>query len=138
MSTTKGAPVNITVELRLNPNPNDSVAAFAQLVLGGEIVVHDVKLLRREHAGMNGDKFMVAMPSKKLAAPCPECGQGNHLKAAFCNRCGSPLVLPTLGDVAKMYADIIHPIDHESRGRIHFAVMQAYRAECRSTQGVAS
>lgn len=127
--------MNITVELRLNPNPNDPVVAFAQLVLDGVIVVHDVKLLRRDHPGQNGDKFMVAMPSKKLTSPCHECGTNNILKAGFCNCCGVPLALPNIPDKAKWYADIIHPIDHESRGRIHFAVMQAYRAECRATQG---
>lgn len=126
--------MKISVELKLNHNPNDSVAAFADLVLDGVIVVHDVKLLRRQNPGLNGDKFMVAMPSKRLSAPCHDCGEKNHLRASYCNRCGIKLTPATSHDPAKWFADLIHPIDPDARGRIHFAVMQAYRHECRAAQ----
>lgn len=119
--------MNIAVELRPNPNPNDAVAAYATLILDGILAVHDVKLIRRRKFGNMLEQYIVAMPSKKILHPCRHCSEKNHLRANFCGGCGRPLEYGTPPEPDKWYADMVHPLDAETRRRVTFAVLQSFR-----------
>jgi len=59
--------------------------AFCSLTFDDTFVVRDVKLIE------GPDGLFLAMPSRKLCDHCPRCGEKNHLRARFCNNCGSRL-----------------------------------------------
>ena len=59
--------------------------AFCSLTFDDTFVVRDVKLIE------GPDGLFLAMPSRKLCDHCPRCGEKNHLRARFCNGCGSRL-----------------------------------------------
>jgi stage V sporulation protein G len=75
----------------------------------------------------------VAMPSRKLTAHCYQCGTKNHLRAVFCNQCGTRMKeLTGLKDDdgrAKLYADIAHPINSVCREMIQHRVIKAFEEE---------
>ncbi|MEN0111874.1 MAG: septation protein SpoVG family protein, partial [Planctomycetota bacterium] len=75
----------------------------------------------------------VAMPSRKLTAHCQSCGMKNHLRARFCNQCGSRLdetrVIKDSDGRAKLYADIAHPINSRCREQIQSRVVAEYHDE---------
>ena len=105
--------------------------AYCALTFDGIFVVRDVKLIE----GYDG--LFLAMPSRKLCDHCPRCGEKNHLRAAFCNHCGSHLDenrylrhqnvngSPRL----KLHADIAHPISADCRQMIEHDVFAAYQRE---------
>jgi stage V sporulation protein G len=73
------------------------------------------------------------MPSRKLTAHCPNCRCKNHLRAAFCNQCGTRLrenqALRDEEGRAKLYADIAHPINSACRELIQQRVIVAFDEE---------
>ena len=88
-------------------------------------VVRDLKIIE----GQNG--YFVAMPSRKLTARCPACGAKNHLRARFCNECGSHLKpRPVTEDNRlRFHADIAHPINARMRGKIEKHILDGYHQE---------
>lgn len=117
------------VRVRLIPNRNneDRLRAFCSITFDGEFVIRDLKLIE----GING--IFVAMPSRKLADHCNRCGAKNHLRARFCNECGSKLTRNRPrreGDSRpKYHADVAHPINSQCRERIEASVRKAYEEE---------
>lgn len=104
--------------------------AFCSLTFDETFVIRDVKLIE----GPGG--LFVAMPSRKLCDHCRRCGEKNHLRAKFCNQCGSRLnesrVSSYPGAVPgrlKLHADIAHPINADARNRIEREVLDAYSEE---------
>src|SRR5919201_5431940 len=99
-------------------NPNRSYSSF---------VVRDLKIIE----GTKG--VFVAMPSRKLTDRCGRCGGKNHLRARFCNQCGSRLddqrALRAADGRAKLHADIAHPIHSAAREQVQAAVDRAYPEE---------
>ena len=90
-------------------------------------MVRDLKIIE----GATGP--FVAMPSRKLTAHCPHCRCKNHLRAAYCNQCGTRLrEQRTVKDDegrAKLYADIAHPINSACREMIQQRVIEAFQEE---------
>ena len=116
--------------------------AFCSLTFDDTFVVRDVKLIEGD------DGLFLAMPSRKLADHCPACGDKNHLRARYCNQCGSRLDEQRhlryrngncgTGTAArgaagpsrlKLHADIAHPINATCRQRIEQDVFRAYWGE---------
>ena len=94
-------------------------------------MVRDLKVIE----GASG--LFVAMPSRKLAARCPNCGYKNHLRARFCNDCGNKLTDTRAfktSDRNKLHADVAHPINTECRKFIQTRVIEEYQAECERAQ----
>jgi stage V sporulation protein G len=90
-------------------------------------VVRDLKII-------DGNKGpFVAMPSRKLADHCARCHHKNHLRAGYCNQCGSkldPERAPRDGrGRARLHADLAHPINSQTRIELHKAVVRAYVEE---------
>jgi stage V sporulation protein G len=120
--------VEITeVRIKLMDEPGERLKAFCSITFDNCFVVRDLKIIE----GQTGP--FVAMPSRKLTAHCPQCGMKNHLRAQFCNQCGSRqaqdrMPLDAEGR-AKLYADIAHPINSACREMIQDFVVREYEEE---------
>jgi stage V sporulation protein G len=120
--------VEITeVRIKLMEEPGERLKAFCSITFDDCFVVRDLKIIE----GTSGP--FVAMPSRKLTSHCPRCGMKNHLRAAYCNQCGSRLEdgrAPKDADGrAKLYADIAHPINSDCREMIQERVIHDYYEE---------
>jgi stage V sporulation protein G len=120
--------VEITeVRIKLMEEPGERLKAFCSITFDDAFVVRDLKIIEGTHGPF------VAMPSRKLTAHCPGCRGKNHLRAAYCNQCGTRLKeAPALRDDdgrAKLYADIAHPINSTCRETIQSRVVEAYEKE---------
>ena len=120
--------MNITeIRVKLISDNAERLRAFCSLTLDGDFVIRDLKVIE----GTNGP--FVAMPSRKLADRCENCGCKNHLRARHCNECGTRLNegrAPRDGDGrVKLHADVAHPINTACRERLQEAVIVAYKEE---------
>jgi stage V sporulation protein G len=110
--------------------------AFCSLTFDNTFVVRDVKLIE------GNDGLFLAMPSRKLCDRCRRCSEKNHLRARFCNQCGSRLDenrhIPRSNGVngnnrgfmrTKLHADIAHPINAACRLELERRVLMAYLEE---------
>ena len=68
-----------------NRGKKNRLQAFCSITIDNDFVVRDLKIIE----GYKG--AFVAMPSRKLADKCTKCGCKNHLRARFCNDCGTKL-----------------------------------------------
>jgi stage V sporulation protein G len=108
--------------------------AFCSLTFDHTFVVRDVKLIE------GNDSLFLAMPSRKLCGHCGRCGEKNHLRARYCNNCGTRLNenrhAPVNGNAnghgnarVKLHADIAHPINAACREALERQVLAAYHDE---------
>ena len=115
------------IRIKLMDDPNDRLQAFCSITFDGSFVIRDLKIIQ----GTRGS--FVAMPSRKLTDRCPKCSAKNHLRARFCNECGTRLYedRAVKGDDgrARLYADIAHPINSDCRESIQRRVIVAYGEE---------
>ena len=115
------------IRIKLMDDPNDRLQAFCSITFDGSFVVRDLKIIQ----GTRGS--FVAMPSRKLTDRCPKCSAKNHVRARFCNECGTRLYedRAAKGDDgrARLYADIAHPINSDCRESIQQQVIIAYGEE---------
>jgi len=115
------------VRVRLVKDANDRLKAVCSITLDNEFVVRDVKVVE----GTNG--LFVAMPSRKLSAPCPKCRTQNHLRAKYCGECGAKLPAARVPADShgreKAHRDIAHPITTAFRQTMQDKVLDAYQAE---------
>ncbi len=112
------------VRIKLMEDSSDRLRGFCSITFDDAFVIRDLKIIE----GANGP--FVAMPSRKLTGHCPNCGCKNHLRASFCNQCGTKLKQPQIergsDQRAKLYADIAHPINSECREQIQTRVIDEY------------
>lgn len=120
------------VRIKLTDDPDDRLRAFCSVTIDDAFVVRDLKIIE----GSSGT--FVAMPSRKLTAHCQQCGYKNHLRAGYCNQCGTRLTtdMPAKdeGGRTKLYADIAHPINTECREMIQQSVIHSYEEEIDRSQ----
>src|SRR5881628_1034146 len=126
--TQRRTTVEITeVRIKLMEDNNERLQAFCSVTFDDAFVVRDLKIIE----GTKGS--FVAMPSRKLTDRCPGCGSKNHLRARFCNQCGSRLdedrAIRDADGRAKLHADIAHPINSMCREKIQGAVLASYADE---------
>lgn len=120
--------MNVTeVKVKLVDIKTERLKAFCTITMDGEFVVRDIKVIE------GGAGPFVAMPSRKLAEKCLRCGTKNHLRARYCNECGTQIPeghVPRDGSGrVKLHADIAHPINSQCRQRIQQTVLDAYQIE---------
>lgn len=115
------------VRVKLIANKDDRLKGFCSMTLDNDFVVRDIKVIE----GSNG--LFVAMPSRKMSDHCPNCGGKNHLRAKYCNSCGTRLdenrVKQDAKGRMKLHADIAHPINAECRKIIQETVVKAFEEE---------
>lgn len=115
------------VRIKLMDEPGERLKAFCSITFDDCFVVRDLKIIE----GASGP--FVAMPSRKLTAHCPGCRCKNHLRAAYCNQCGTRLketqAMRDDEGRAKLYADIAHPINSTCREMIQQRVIRAFEEE---------
>ncbi|QGJ68488.1 Stage V sporulation protein G [Planctomycetales bacterium 10988] len=115
------------VRIKLMEDSGDRLRAFCSITLDSAFVIRDLKIIE----GPNG--LFVAMPSRKLSARCTNCGCKNHLRAAYCNHCGSELDsldLPHDDEGrTKLHADVAHPINSTCREMIQSRLLEALEEE---------
>ena len=115
------------IRVKLTDDQSERLKAFCSVTLDGDFVIRDLKVIE----GTNG--YFVAMPSRKLADRCPKCSGKNHLRARFCNQCGTRLdedrATRGADGRAKLHADIAHPINCNCREVIQGAVIKAFQEE---------
>jgi stage V sporulation protein G len=115
------------VRIKLMEDNNERLQAFCSVTFDDAFVVRDLKIIE----GTKGS--FVAMPSRKLTDRCQACGCKNHLRARFCNQCGTKLdedrATRDADGRAKLHADIAHPINSACREVIQGAVLKAYTEE---------
>ncbi len=115
------------VRIKLMDDGSDRLKAFCSITFDDCFVIRDLKIIE----GTSGP--FVAMPSRKLTSHCGKCGCKNHLRAAYCNQCGSRLKDDRAAKDdegrAKLYADIAHPINSECREQIQDHVITEFEAE---------
>lgn len=115
------------VRIKLMEDPGERLQGFCSVTIDDCFVIRDLKIIE----GTSGP--FVAMPSRKLTAHCPQCGCKNHLRAAYCNQCGTRLkddrTTKDEDGRAKLYADIAHPINSTCREMLQERVIQAFRDE---------
>lgn len=108
-------------------NNSERLLAFCSVTFDNSFVVRDLKIIE----GTKG--MFVAMPSRKLTDRCGRCMCKNHLRARFCNSCGSRLdenrAMRHTEGRAKLHADIAHPIHSTAREQVQNAVVRAYSDE---------
>src|SRR5688500_8109859 len=136
-ATAQGCEMRLTeVLINLCGGPSSRRKAFCSLTSDNAFVIRDVKLIDGND-DTGGTKLFLAMPSRKLCDHCRRCGEKNHLKARFCNGCGSRLdenrslhqhSVHNGGNGygrIKLHADIAHPINAACRQEIERQVVAA-------------
>lgn len=121
------------VRVKLTEAKKNRLQAFCSITIDNDFVVRDLKIIE----GQKG--AFVAMPSRKLSDRCPKCAGKNHLRAHFCNDCGTRLDEKrgqgSYSGKIKLYADTAHPINSKCREQIQQQVLTAFKEELqRSTQ----
>ncbi len=115
------------VRIKLMEDAGERLQAFCSITFDDAFVVRDLKIIE----GSNGP--FVAMPSRKLTMHCPQCGYKNHLRASYCNQCGSRMGQERAAKDeegrAKLYADIAHPINSACREMIQDRVIREFQEE---------
>lgn len=120
------------VRIKLINNKDERLKAFCSVTFDNEFVVRDIKIIE----GAKG--IFVAMPSRKMSDHCEKCGGKNHLRARFCNNCGTALGENRARKDAqgrmKLHADIAHPINADCRRKIQEKVSAAYKEEVKKSK----
>ncbi|MEW6355619.1 MAG: SpoVG family protein [Planctomycetota bacterium] len=120
------------ISVKLLDEPEGPLQAYCSITFDDEFAVKDLKIIK------SAEGTFVAMPSRKVSTKCFKCGGKNHLKARFCNDCGTRLDMKR-GQFAeaqsKLYVDVAHPINPTCREKIEKAVLDAYREECEKAKG---
>jgi|GEM_PF-106574 len=112
------------VRIKLMEGSEDRLRAFCSITLDHSFVIRDLKVID----GASGP--FVAMPSRKLSGHCSRCNYKNHLRAAYCNQCGTKLkVMVPADSPQKLYADVAHPVNSDCREMISAAVLTEFGAE---------
>ena len=115
------------VRIKLMEKSEDRLRGFCSVTFDDCFVIRDLKIIE----GNNGP--FVAMPSRKLTSNCHKCRTKNHLRAKFCNHCGTRLKMEHIAQDsdgrARLYADIAHPVNAECREMIQNRVIQDFHKE---------
>ena len=115
------------VRIKLMENPEDRLRGFCSVTFDSCFVIRDLKIIE----GNRGP--FVAMPSRKLTSNCHKCRSKNHLKARYCNQCGTKLRSDNIehdsNGRAKLYADIAHPINAQCREAIQSRIVEELEKE---------
>ena len=125
------------VRVKLASEDDDKLLGYCSVTINNAFVIKDLKIIQGD------DAPFIAMPSRKITDKCGKCSYKNHLRAKFCNECGTKLPnnrADTDGrGRAKLHFDLVHPIRAEVRDYVHKAILDAYQQEAEKRRsGVSS
>ncbi|MBI5778918.1 MAG: septation protein SpoVG family protein [Planctomycetes bacterium] len=117
------------VVVKLMDKPGDSLKAFCNIVLDNGFIIRDLKVM------LGSQGLCVAMPSRMIMVPCPECRGHNPVFAQFCSACGCKLPNRSVTADARgrpeLFTEIAFPVNKEFHSLITQKVLQAYETELR-------
>jgi stage V sporulation protein G len=120
------------VRIKLASEDDDKLLGYCSVTLNNAFVIKDLKIIQGD------DAPFIAMPSRKITDKCAKCGYKNHLRAKFCNECGTKLphnrAETDVRGRAKLHFDLVHPIRAEVRDYVHKAILDAYEKEAARRQ----
>lgn len=120
------------IRIKLLQNQRDKLRGFASITIDNHLVIRDIKIIE----GTRG--LFIAMPSRKLCDRCPACSGKNHIRAHYCNDCGTRLADERGGiderGRLRLYADVAHPINQEGREWVQRAILHAYQQEIENSK----
>ncbi|MCB0338781.1 MAG: septation protein SpoVG family protein [Bdellovibrionales bacterium] len=108
--------------------------AWFNVTFDGVFVVRDIRLI------LNNDRHIVAMPSRRRKAHCPNCNYKNYVQARYCSHCGYCLE-DHFGELDRDeaevggngsdrdYFDLAHPIDSKFREELDRLIIAAYEVK---------
>lgn len=99
-------------------NDKSGVVAFVSIVLDGELVIHEIRVIRGER-----DMF-VAMPDRANRVKCFRCRRRSPTTANYCQHCGDRLQ----HNMPIRYLSITNPISSEFREYVETAILDRVRA----------
>lgn len=115
--------------VRRDGEPDEHFLAFATVVLDDALRIDGLKVIRG-----NTDNLFVAMPTRRVEAPCPRCRVKNGLRYRYCRNCGTKLdpagtMAALAGPEGKVRMDkcVVHPVHAACRAIIEDAVLEEYR-----------
>ena len=115
------------VRVKLASEDDDKLLGYCSVTLNNSFVIKDLKIIQGD------DAPFIAMPSRKITDKCDKCGYKNHLRAKFCNECGtrqpSNRADTDARGRAKLHFDLVHPIRSEVRDYVHKEILEAYQRE---------
>ena len=111
--------IQVTLTLD-NVRERDGVLAFVRIVLENSIAIRDIKVMER-------DGFLyLGMPSRKVTQPCHRCRKRVGINEAYCHGCGEKLM--SASDDKKLYVDVVHPINQQTRVYLEEKVLESYNS----------
>lgn len=117
----------VRVKLLTAYDGDEKLRGFCSITFDDEYVVRDIKIIE----GARG--LFVAMPSRRVTARCPKCGNKNHIRARFCNDCGVALKPRRQNNgeqgQTRLFVDIAHPINQHMRQLVHDSIMKEFHNE---------
>ncbi len=115
---------DIQIRLADACDTNDRILAYVTVAFDSQFVVHDIKIINSQYGPF------IAMPSRRIALPCPQCGVKNGNRNNYCCNCGNSM--PTSPPRERMkdnFMDIAHPISSYFRSFLQSAILDAYHLE---------
>jgi stage V sporulation protein G len=120
------------MRIKLVSDRDEKLQAFCSVTFNNDFVVRDLKII----SGTKGP--FIAMPSRKLMDRCNKCGGKNHLRAQYCNDCGTRLdqnrAEKDKRGRARLHTDIAHPINSNFRENIQNLILDAFEEEVRRSK----
>lgn len=103
------------------------VLGFASVELDYCFVIRDFKIVEDSDG-----RLFVGMPCRRLMDKCPSCKCKNFILSDFCNGCGGRLPETHVHrrmdhEKVRIYTDVAHPINRETRETFNETIIQAYR-----------
>ena len=116
------------IRVFLKESPDKKLKAYTTVTFDNVFVVRNIKVIQ----GASG--LFIAMPSRKVKAPCPKCNFKNEVGSRFCNQCGTSLPGQILSeaevhDSKSEHRDIAHPVTQQFRDYLQQKILDAYQAE---------
>lgn len=116
------------VQVRLvseRERPNDRILAYVSVVFDGQLVVHDVRVVKG-HRGL-----LVAMPDRMITDRCYSCHAKNGIRHEFCCQCGVRIdrTRALKDGWAQTHKDVLHPLDLTFRRETEAFILNAYHKE---------
>ena len=115
------------IKVELKGDQYDKLAAICSITIDDSFIIQDLRVIR----GPQG--IYVAMPRRRLTDRCPRCAGENHLRAYYCNECGTRLKEDRApidpNGRAVLRAEIAYPANSAVRELVQRRVLAAFAAE---------